>query len=558
MENEKKEMATTVSTENKKTNSKTVTILAVIGGVAVLALLGFYTGIFADILSMIIGSVEKIIKSVIAVIFMIVLHKLFGIAFQAVQKKSGRIATFATLISSVEKYAVIILGCCWILSIIGVNISTIFASVGILALIIGFGAESLVADLVTGIFILFENEYNVGDIIEADGFRGTVKEIGIRTVSIEDAGGNIKIVNNSHLKNIINRSNNRSLVVCEMKVAYKTNHEKMDRVLAKELPLIKDKYQNVFTRDIIFTGIEKVEDSGITLRFVAEVQEENFFDGRRILNRELKELFDREKMSVPYFSESENKQKMKQEIHINENEYGSRCMEISQPEEISQRGEEEISIPTVEVFKEEPSYENSSQSRKENPKKKREKKEKLHKQLMSKMAYTVCCAAAVVTIAQSAGVGTIEDNVIAAGGSVEADFRFTIQWNDDTKNADDLDAHCLQPDGVEIFFGNPITETGSLDVDIVYPEEKPAIENIIYKDKYKMVEGTYQLYVHCFADNPGGNGFKAQVEIDDRVYTFEYSQRLQGGDIVKIAEVTLKNGRFSLKELMEKVSANGY
>ena len=76
-------------------------------------------------------------------------------------------------------------------------------------------------------------DVNVGDIIEADGFRGTVKEIGIRTVSIEDVGGNIKIINNSNLKNIINRSNNISIVVCEMQVAYKTDLEKLDKVLKK-------------------------------------------------------------------------------------------------------------------------------------------------------------------------------------------------------------------------------------------------------------------------------------------------------------------------------------
>lgn len=294
----------------KKDNSMMAVIVMIIVLVA-LSLLGKYIGMFEGIGSMITGSLENVleimIKSIIAIILVILLHKIFVFGFKVMQKKRGRMATFASLISSVEKYAVILLGSCWVLYIIGVNVSTIFAGIGIVALIIGFGAESLVADLVTGIFILFENEYNMGDIIEADGFRGTVKEIGIRTVSIEDVGGNIKIINNSHLKNVINRSNQISVVVCEMKVAYKTNLKKLDKVLAESLPVIKERYTDVFTSEIQFTGIEKVEDNGITLRFVAEVEEEDFFNGRRILNRELKELFDKEKMSVPYFSESENK-----------------------------------------------------------------------------------------------------------------------------------------------------------------------------------------------------------------------------------------------------------
>ena len=315
METETKEVMAPVETgsqektENTQNTAKakdnnTVTILVMVIVLLAVALLGSYTGLFSGIGSMITGSIETVIKIVIAIVFLVLLHKLFGIVFKFVQKKSGRVATFATLISSVEKYAVILLGFCWVLSLIGVNVSTIFASIGILALIIGFGAESLVADLVTGIFILFENEYNVGDIIEADGFRGTVKEIGIRTVSIEDVGGNIKIINNSNLKNIINRSNNISIVVCEMQVAYKTDLEKLDKVLADALPVIKEKHKDVFTDKIHFAGIEKVEKDTITLRFVAEVEEEDFFNGKRILNRELKELFDKEKMSLPYFSES--------------------------------------------------------------------------------------------------------------------------------------------------------------------------------------------------------------------------------------------------------------
>ena len=244
---------------------------------------------------------------------------------------------------------------------------------------------------------------------------------------------------------------------------------------------------------------------------------------------------------------------MKQEIHTSENEYYNGCIEISNTEEIYQGVQEEVSIPAMEVATVgDASY--SQDKDKKSQKEKKEKKEKMHKQLMAKMSYTVACAAAVVMISQSAGLGTIQDNVIAAGGSIDADMRFTIQWNDSTKNADDLDAHCVQPDGVEIFFGNPVSETGQLDVDIVFPQEKPGIENIVYKDKSKMLEGTYQLYVHCFSDNPGGNGFKAQVEINNRVYTFEYSRQLTTGDIVRIAEVTYENGRFTIKEIMEKSS----
>lgn len=89
---------------------------------------------------------------------------------------------------------------CFGLTILGVNITTIIASIGILALIVGFSAESLIADIVTGTFMLLENQYNVGDIVEVNGFRGVVTSIGIRTTCITDSGDNVKIINNSEMK----------------------------------------------------------------------------------------------------------------------------------------------------------------------------------------------------------------------------------------------------------------------------------------------------------------------------------------------------------------------
>ena len=125
--------------------------------------------------------------------------------------------------------AIVIL--CWGLSILGVDLSTIVTAVGILALVVGFGAESLIADVVTGTFMLFENQYNVGDIVEVNGFRGTVQEIGIRTTSIMDAGGNVKIINNSDMKNILNRSDNASLAVSNIDVPYETDLEALEAKL---------------------------------------------------------------------------------------------------------------------------------------------------------------------------------------------------------------------------------------------------------------------------------------------------------------------------------------
>jgi len=284
----------------EKGKSYIIKILIPLVLLGVIGVIAKNTGLFWGLDSLITISLENIIKLIVAIAFIMVLENVLLMLFGFFSKRPGRIGTIATLISSIIKYVSILIGFCWGLSIIGVDVSTIFASIGIIALILGFGAESLVADLVTGVFILFENEYNVGDIIEVDGFRGTVKEIGLRTLNLEDNGGNVKIINNADLKNIINRSNYRSMAVCDIGISYDTDLEKLDPVLDVILADIKARYPEVFIGELKCIGVEALGEFSITLRFCGDVDEKNVFSGRRLLNKELKIAFDKNNISIPY------------------------------------------------------------------------------------------------------------------------------------------------------------------------------------------------------------------------------------------------------------------
>ena len=261
------------------------------------------TDLFDDLEDMEAGlkiSGGMMLNVVLALALVVLISNVLLIVLNLFRNRRGRIGTMVTVISSLITYTSVLVAFCWILSIIGVNVSTIFASVGILALILGFGAESLVADLVTGVFILFENQYNVGDIVEIDGFRGKVKEIGIRTLSLEDTGGNIKIINNSELKNIVNRSNQRSVAVCDVSVSYNTDIEELEEKLVNMLQKIKAKHTDIFIGRVEFVGVEALADSGVVLRIIADVSEENIFKGRRLLNKEIKIMFDKDGIIIPY------------------------------------------------------------------------------------------------------------------------------------------------------------------------------------------------------------------------------------------------------------------
>ena len=147
----------------------------------------------------------------------------------------------------------------------------------------------------------------------------------------------------------------------------------------------------------------------------------------------------------------------------------------------------------------------------------------------------------------------IRENVKSAGGKIDGVLRFSIQWNDEEFNPNDFDAHCKSPN-THIYFGNNFDRRtgGNLDVDIIWPRKgKPSVENITWPDKSRMIPGTYKFFVHCFSQNGGRNGFKAEIEFDGQTYSFEYPHELKQNENVMVAEVTLsESGVFSIKELL--------
>ena len=222
-----------------------------------------------------------VISTVLAVEHLILLLLSF------IHTENHRFRTVLTLTMNLIRYVTVLAIVISVLSLLKVDIATILAGLGVIALIIGFGAESLITDVVTGFFILVDNQYNVGDIIEVNGFRGTVSEIGIRTTSLTDAGGNVKIVNNSDMKNILNRSDNSSKAVADFSIPYETDLVKLEEKIPALMKEIYEKHPEVFKSEPIYLGVQTLNNSSVDLRFVAEVGESDIYSGARILNHDL-------------------------------------------------------------------------------------------------------------------------------------------------------------------------------------------------------------------------------------------------------------------------------
>ena len=219
---------------------------------------------------------------------------------EVIPSKTGRQETLRRMFMNALRYAMVIVGIIWGLMIFGVDTGAIFASVGIVTLVVSLSAESLFADMFTGIFILVEDQYHVGDIISIDGFRGRVVSLGIRTTRIEDDGGNVKIINNADIRNVMNLSNKVSFSICDISMSYGESIERAEAVIAEAMPKIQAKYPDIFEHGLQYAGVQSLSASSVDLRVLARVSEANIYKGRRLLNREMKLAFDEAGIEIPF------------------------------------------------------------------------------------------------------------------------------------------------------------------------------------------------------------------------------------------------------------------
>ncbi|MBR0131315.1 MAG: mechanosensitive ion channel family protein [Firmicutes bacterium] len=220
--------------------------------------------------------------------------------FSLIRPKGRRAETVKGLVVNIIRYAIVIFAVIFGLNILGADILTVIASLGILALVIGFGAQSLIEDMIAGFFILFEGRFYVGDIISVDGFRGTVKSIGLVSTQVADIGGNIMIINNSNIRTLTNLSNAPSVAVTTIGIAYGADLKKAEAVITELCQNLPGMYPDLFPKPPRYVGVENLGESSVDLKIVADVEESNIYNARRTMNRELKLALDKAGVEIPF------------------------------------------------------------------------------------------------------------------------------------------------------------------------------------------------------------------------------------------------------------------
>ena len=245
------------------------------------------------------GDPNRIIRTISLIIFMLSASWLLRFVLKKIMFLFKHGKAFINLLISLIKYLAVIILVFLILETFGVNPTAILAGAGILSLVIGLGAQPLIEDIIAGLFIIFENVFDVGDIIVIDDYRGTVQEIGIRTTKIVDTGGNVKVVNNSDIKNLVNMSSELSLAVSDVQIEYDQSIEEVEKIIYANLDAIKEAIP-LAQGKIRYVGVSELGASGVSLRFFANCKEKDIFQVQRDLNRQLKLLFDKNGINIPF------------------------------------------------------------------------------------------------------------------------------------------------------------------------------------------------------------------------------------------------------------------
>lgn len=208
-----------------------------------------------------------------------------------------RKTTIINLIRSIIQYIIAIIIIIMILNLYGVNTTSIIASLGVASLVIGLAFQDIIKDFLAGIFIIFDNEYAVGDIVEINGFKGEVIALGLKTTKIKAYTGEVKALSNSSFTEVINYSLNHTNLVLNLPVSYDTKIEELEKVLNKLIPRIKEN-KNVY--EVTLLGLESFEDSCMKYAIVVECVEMTHYGVKREVLKLIKNTFDKENIVIPY------------------------------------------------------------------------------------------------------------------------------------------------------------------------------------------------------------------------------------------------------------------
>lgn len=208
--------------------------------------------------------------------------------------------TLQSVLKSALRYLIYFIAATMLLTVFGISPAPILASAGVLGLAVGFGAQSLVKDIITGFFILFENQFVVGDYIKVVGVDGIVEEIGLRVTKIKNFDGDLHIIPNGKIDQVTNLTANVRRVVVDAPIEYEQDISEATVVLEELCEEINKEYTNIIEEGPKVLGVQELAASSVNIRVIAMVEAMESWQLGRILKQRIKEKFDQEDIGIPY------------------------------------------------------------------------------------------------------------------------------------------------------------------------------------------------------------------------------------------------------------------
>ncbi|MBM7552190.1 mechanosensitive ion channel family protein [Thalassobacillus pellis] len=207
--------------------------------------------------------------------------------------------TLVKLVVNTLTYIVYFSAFIMILEVFGLKIGPLLAGAGVAGLAIGFGAQNLVRDVITGFFIIFEDQFSVGDYVKTSGVEGFVEEIGLRTSKIKSWTGELNIIPNGSITQVTNYSIHNSIAVVDVRIAYEGDIDRAEKIIAELLDEMPEKYEDLIATPELL-GVQALGTSEVIMRVIAETYPMQHWMIGRMLRKEIKTRLDERGIEIPF------------------------------------------------------------------------------------------------------------------------------------------------------------------------------------------------------------------------------------------------------------------
>ncbi|KAF0820169.1 MULTISPECIES: mechanosensitive ion channel family protein [unclassified Cytobacillus] len=230
-------------------------------------------------------------------------NKIIQKSFEGISKKDrispGRSKTLLSLAENIFSYVLIFIFAVTVLQIFGIKATAILAGAGVIGLAVGFGAQGLVSDVVTGFFILLERQIDVGDYVTAGNYSGIVEQIGLKTTQIRGFDGTLHYLPNREITSLSNHSRGNMRALVDIGISYNDNIDKAITVLQEACDRIAEKNKAIVEGPNVI-GVQTLGSSDVVLRIIAKTENMEQWAVERQLRKALKEALEAGGIEIPF------------------------------------------------------------------------------------------------------------------------------------------------------------------------------------------------------------------------------------------------------------------